>query len=107
LGIVDNTSLVVWGKNLQSTRWARNYSTLATTRRSVENLKLNPWSVTGFTDGEGCFNVSIAENKNFKLGWKVQPRFQLVLHKKDHPVLKLIKNYFSVGEISKGRPQTL
>ena len=43
-------------------RWARNYSTLATPPRSLYNLKLNPWFVTGFTDGEGCFHVSITKN---------------------------------------------
>ena len=29
---------------------------------------LDSWGVTGFTDGEGCFYVSITENKNLQLG---------------------------------------
>ena len=28
--------------------------------------KLNPWFVTGFIDGEGCFSVSIIKNKKIK-----------------------------------------
>ena len=32
------------------------------------NLKLNPWFVTGFYDGEGSFIISITKNKNTKLG---------------------------------------
>ena len=30
--------------------------------------KLNPWFVTGFVDGEGCFRISVIENKK-KWGW--------------------------------------
>jgi hypothetical protein len=33
------------------------------------NLKnnLNPWFITGFSDGEACFSVNININKNNKL----------------------------------------
>lgn len=27
---------------------------------------IDPWFITGFTDGEGCFNLSITKNKNLK-----------------------------------------
>ena len=33
-----------------------------------QNLKINPWFVTGFVDAEGCFQVSITENKELNLG---------------------------------------
>ena len=93
---------VVWGQNLQSTRWARNYSTLATTRRSVENLKLNPLWVTGFVDGEGCFTIWVTKNSRYKQGWLVQVSFQITLHKKDQELLKWIQIYFKgVGNITK------
>ena len=43
---------------------ARNYSTLATERRSDhETFKLDPNWVTGFVDGEGCFHVEVIKNK--------------------------------------------
>ena len=41
-GHCTSLALVVWGKNLQSIRLARNYSTLATPRPSVENFQLDP-----------------------------------------------------------------
>ena len=36
----------------------------------VLKTSLNPWNVTGFTDGEGCFTISIAKSKKIKLGDK-------------------------------------
>ena len=35
-------------------------------------LPLNPWWLTGFVDGEGCFWVSISNDQTFKTGWKVR-----------------------------------
>ena len=90
-----------------STRWARNYSTLGTPRRSVENFQLDPLWVTGFIDGEGCFLVSITENKNFQLGWRIGPRFQLTQHERNKALLEGIKNSLRVGQIYKGGPQSL
>nr|YP_010963385.1 NADH dehydrogenase subunit 2 [Raffaelea arxii]WNK75974.1 NADH dehydrogenase subunit 2 [Raffaelea arxii] len=60
--------------------------------------KLNPWYITGFSDGESNFRVGISQS-NSKLGWIVQPVFQIELHKKDLNLLKKIKAYFDVGEI--------
>ena len=55
--------------------------------------------VTGFTDGEGCFHVSVIKDNEFKLGWMVQPNFQITLYKKDYPLLKEIKNFFGIDSI--------
>ena len=58
--------------------------------------------MTGFTDGEGCFLVSITENKNSKLGWQVRLYFSIGLHIKDKPLLEQIKILLRhVGSISK------
>ena len=83
----------------QNSRWARNYSTLATTPRSVENFHLDPHWITGFVDGEGCFTVSVIENKKYKIGLTLQPRFEIGLHAKDQAVLEGIKNFLRVGKI--------
>ena len=100
-----------------STRWTRSYSTLVTPRPSLDNFQLDPappplWkerggAVTGFIDGEGCFLVSITENKNFQLGWRIGPRFQLTQHERNKALLEGIKNYLRVGQIYKGGPQSL
>ena len=82
-------------------RWARNYSTwCAIQPRSLENLKLNPWFVTGFTYGEGCFHVSITKNQKFKVGWEVRLVFVTVVNEKDIALLEQIKNLFRVGSIN-------
>ena len=38
-------------------------------KNDVNNNKLNPWFVTGFTDAEGCFGLYIYKNANYKTGW--------------------------------------
>ena len=53
---------------------------------------MNPWFVTGFMDGEGCFHVSIIKNNKSKVGYYVQHSFQIGLHEKDKSFLEDIKN---------------
>ena len=80
--------------NKFNVRTPRNYSTWCVTpcrdreKNYNSNLKMNPWFLTGFTDGEGCFHVSVIKNNQYKLGWSVQPNFQITLHIKDYPLLK-------------------
>ena len=66
---------------------------------SYSTFILNPWYVTGFSDGEANFTIIISKNKGSKLGWKVQPSFQIHLHKKDMDLLIKIKSFLGVGEI--------
>jgi len=69
---------------------------------------LNPWFITGFTDGEGCFSISIRRNKTCKLGWEIKLSFNFSLHKKDKALLENIQSYFGVGSINtKHGPQTI
>ena len=61
---------------------------------------LDPEGVTGFTDGEGCFTVSITKNDKLKVGWRVELAYEIGLNEKDLALLKQIKNYFcGVGSI--------
>jgi len=32
------------------------------------NIKLNPYFITGFVDGEGSFIISIQKNSNYRIG---------------------------------------
>lgn len=60
--------------------------------------------VTGFADAESSFIILISQDKNYKLGWTVKPRFAINLHSIDLPLLELIKSYFgNVGNISKSK----
>jgi len=69
---------------------------------------LHPWFITGFTDGEGCFSISIIRKKTCKLGWEIKLSFNFSLHKKDKALLENIQTYFGVGNINtKHGPQSI
>jgi hypothetical protein len=69
--------------------------------------KLDPWFLSGFTDGEGCFGLYIYSNTTYKIGWYVFLDFKFTLHKKDKDLLDQIKIYFGAGEISKHGEHTI
>ena len=88
-------------RNYQSRTLSNLTNKLVRFYTSDANLNINPWFICGFTDGEGCFSVSIIENKEFSTGKRVLPAFQITLHKKDKPLLEQIQSYFGVGKIYK------
>lgn len=63
-----------------------------------DGFKLNPWFVTGFTDGDGSFAVSITKKK-VGIGWKIVPMFTIGLDLKDLDLLVQIKDFFKTGNI--------
>jgi LAGLIDADG endonuclease len=66
-----------------------------------KEVKLNPWFVTGFTDAEGSFNVSVSRSSSTKIGWRVQMRFIIELHKKDLALLTHVQSFFKgIGTIT-------
>lgn len=79
------------------------YSTLGISSSNKYPIDiLNPNFITGFTDAEGCFRVKISKSKERKVGWVVEPRFQIGLDKKDLVILQFIQKTFKgVGTITK------
>ena len=73
----------------------RNFSTL------INHSKLNPWFVTGFSEAESSFGVSIYIDKRIKgrLGWAVKPSFQISLNSKDINLLLKLQEFFDCGVI--------
>lgn len=64
-------------------------------------IKLNPWYVTGFSDGESCFNIWLAKSKSTSTGWQVQARFIIEVHIKDISLLEKIQYFFGgIGSIT-------
>ncbi len=63
-----------------------------------ERLKFIGWLV-GFTDGEGCFSVSVIKNKTSKFGWQIFPEFVITQGEKSLSVLQTIKKFFGCGNI--------
>lgn len=60
-----------------------------------------PYYITGFSDGEACFTVSIFKDSRMLNGWQVKPVFKISLHNKDRALLESIKRHFGVGKIYK------
>jgi hypothetical protein len=65
--------------------------------------KLDPWYVTGLTEGEGCFCVSISLRSKLRYGLEVRPSFSLSLNERDRPLLEGLKTYFECGWIRESR----
>jgi hypothetical protein len=76
MGCENNYQIINPSKQLKS-----YFSTL----NSNQNVQLNPYWVTGFTDGEGSFTIDFYKLKNRKLGWRIQTRYSITLHKRDLP----------------------
>ena len=66
---------------------------------SCDNKNIHPYYVTGFSDAESSFIISIYKNnkKKSKRGWRVQPAFAIHLHIKDIDLLKSIQSFFGIG----------
>ena len=83
----------------------RSYSTahgaLCTNKHKIDELQIDPWFITGFTEAEGCFTCSILKSPQYKFGWEVQLTFQIKLHVKDLPVLLVIQQSLNgIGSIT-------
>lgn len=68
----------------------------------ISTLGLSPWWVTGFSDGESSFWVSISKERTYKTGRCVKLGFEIDLHKKDLALLEEIQKFFGVGKVSIG-----
>lgn len=72
----------------------------------MNNNKLNLYYITGFTDAEGCFNVTISPRSNGK--YQVSLRFEIDLHSRDIELLSIIQSYFKgVGTLTTTKNKSL
>ncbi len=62
-------------------------------------MLINPYWISGFTDGEGTFYVGINKNSTMNVGYQVLPEFRIVQHKKDIALLHSIKKFFTCGVV--------
>lgn len=67
------------------------------TQTQIMNSK---WWLTGFTDAEGTFHISIIRNMTYKFKWKISLSFSIKLHKKDIEILEYIQKQTNTGIIS-------
>ena len=58
--------------------------------------RLNPFYITGFTEGEGSFYVGILPRR-MKNGWEVRPSFSLSQNEKDKELVSSLIDFFGCG----------
>ncbi len=63
-----------------------------------ERLGMVQW-IVGFTDGEGCFTVSIIRNLTTRFGKQIFPEFVVTQGSKSLPALEEIRDFFGCGSI--------
>ena len=55
--------------------------------------------LAGFVDGEGTFSVAIIRHPAQRLGWMINPVFQVYQHEKHREILDLFRDYFGTGAV--------
>ena len=59
---------------------------------------ISPWFISGYSDAEGCFNVTISKHKNTVSGYRVNLRF-LLDQKNSFYLFTLIRDLFGYGKV--------
>ena len=67
-----------------------------------ERPGIDEW-IVGFTDGEGCFSISVVRNRVCRLGWQVQHEFSVTQSAGSIEALELIREFFGCGTIIPNR----
>jgi hypothetical protein len=92
--------------NQLNNRTGRSKFSTARSPRTTEPQKINPWFITGFSDAEGCFMISIYKDLKSKLKYRVTASFSIHLHIKDYDLLLAIKETLGVGNVRKNSSKT-
>lgn len=81
----------------------RSYTTLPNRKTVLDNhQKLDPWFITGFSDGESTFTFNLIKNPSNPVGYKIQLLFRIGLHSKDLALLEKVQEFFGgKGQIYK------
>lgn len=69
-------------------------SSLPLWEASQEKVTLNPYFITGFTDAEGSFTVSIYPDERMSTGIRVNAEFKIGLNERDLDLLLKIQKFF-------------
>jgi hypothetical protein len=64
----------------------------------VNSIEFPAW-ITGFTDGEGCFSISINQRQKSNFGLDIQPSFSIVQKANSKESLEKIQKYLACGFI--------
>ena len=72
-------------KNPTNQLFKTAYSTLS------NQVKINPWFITGFSDAESSFSISINRNLKSRLSWRVSVCFEIHIHINNIQILIIFK----------------
>jgi hypothetical protein len=106
---VDGSWCFLKGKHLRCTLtgFERSYQVKVPSKQlfkrsySTGGKPLNPNFLTGFTDAEGSFTISIYSDKKATTKIRVMARFKIGLNKKDLPLLMQFQQFFGgIGTIT-------
>ena len=64
---------------------------------------LDPWFVSGLTEGEGCFCISLALRSKMRTGLEVRPSYALSLNERDVELLQDLQAFFGCGWIRRSK----
>ena len=67
---------------------------------------LNPFYITGFTEGEGSFYVGILSRK-MSTGWEVRPSFSLAQNEKDKELVSSLVDFFGCGFVRSSKKDNM
>jgi hypothetical protein len=99
-GLLSNIFESNKNKILTKVSLSKNYNTLA-------KCNLDPWFLTGFSDAEGSFIISIYRDEKSKFKWRVSAYFSIHIHVKDVLLLEQIHKTFGVGTLRKNNENTV
>jgi len=104
---VDGSWCFLRGKHLRCTLtgFERSYQVKFPSKQlrsySTVGKSLNPNFVTGFTDAEGCFTISIYSDNKATTKIRVMARFKIGLNEKDLSLLMQFQTFFGdIGTIT-------
>lgn len=103
LAFLFNGNLVMTHRIQQLSLWIKSLNnrfgddTIMFINTAVVITLQDSW-LSGFTDAEGCFNVSITSNERYSLGHVIKMRY--LLDQKDSDILLIIKNLFGFGKVT-------
>lgn len=72
--------------------------------KQYDSSLINPYWIVGFIDGEGCFHVSISQNKSTKLGYQVTLEFSITQHVRDRELMETLVKFFECGYVVNDTP---
>jgi intein-encoded DNA endonuclease-like protein len=95
---MDNYIYLNWVLFFSTKQSLNIFSMLQLVSNQIQE-KLHPYFITGFSDAEGCFHISIYNNSRSTIGVTCQAIFTIRLSLVDLPLLESIQCFFGVGNI--------